>query len=259
LRYLKNWQKKIKRNNNSILLETTPIKINPGKKEILIRNKDGRETSINYSNIISTIPVDILIGSLDPQPPDSVIRAVESLKHRNLILFYLVINQDRLFEDSFIFYPEEKYIFNRLSEQKGFSKYMIPENKTVLCVEITCAEDDDKWNTADEVLYNKAIIGLNEAGIIKDGTNIEEYIVRRLTNAYPVYDKKYKENLNIVLEYLDALRSIYPIGRQGIFNYCGMADAMDMGFTAAEQIIEGGSMENWRKKRERFDNYVTVD
>lgn len=249
----------IKKKSNSILLETIPIKINPGKKVILVRNKDGKETSINYSNIISSIPIDILIRLLDPPPPDAVISAVESLKHRNLVLLYLVIKQDRLFEDSFIFYPEEKYIFNRLSEQKGFSKYMIPENKTVLCVEITCGEDDDKWNTTNEVLYNKAIDGLKDADIIEDGTRIEEYFVKRLTNAYPVYDIKYKENLDFVLKYLDTLGNIYPIGRQGIFNYCGMADAMDMGFTAAEQIISNGKKLEWKDRRKNFENYVTVD
>lgn len=226
---------------------------------ISVRNKEGKETSINYSRIISSIPIDILMRSLDPQPPDPVIKAVGSLKHRNLVLLYLVISKDRLFEDSFIFYPEEKYIFNRLSEQKGFSKHMIPENKTVLCVEITCGEDDEKWNTSDEVLYNKAIEGLKDAGIIDDGTKIEEYFVKRLTNAYPVYDIKYKENLDIVLEYLDSLGNIYPVGRQGIFNYCGMADAMDMGFTAAEHIISNGREPEWKDRRRNFENYVTVD
>ena len=249
----------VKKKNNSILLKTIPIQIDIKSKEVTVRNENGHENTLKYSNLISTIPIGILINLLKPKAPDTIIEAALSLRHRNLVLIYIVINQKRLFYDSFIFYPEEKYIFNRLSEQKGFSEYMIPKGKTVLCVEITCGENDEKWNSPDDVLYNKAIEGLKDAEIIGDDNEIEEYFVKRLINAYPVYDVNYKENLETVLIYLDSLGNIYTAGRQGIFNYCGMADAMDMGFTAAEQIIANGRESSWAEKRKKFDNYVTVD
>lgn len=250
---------KINEKNNSILLRTDPVRIDANNKKITVKGLDNKEKSMSYSSLVSSIPIDILIRSLDPRAPDTVIQAVNSLKHRNLVLIYIVVNKDRLFEDSFIFYPEEKYIFNRLSEQKGFSESMIPGNKTVLCVEITCGENDEKWSGIEEILYKKAIEGLKDAEIFGDDTEIEEYIVKRLTNAYPVYDIDYKRNLETVLNYLDSLENIYAVGRQGIFNYCGMADAMDMGFTAAEQIITSVRESSWAEKRKKFDNYVTVD
>jgi protoporphyrinogen oxidase len=250
---------KINEKNNSIFLRTVPVRIDTQNKKITVKGVDNKEKSMNYSNLVSSIPIDILIRSLEPRAPDPVIRAVNSLKHRNLVLIYIVINKDRLFDDSFIFYPEEKFVFNRLSEQKGFSESMIPKNKTVLCVEITCGENDEKWNASDEILYMKVLEGLKDAEIFGDDTKIEEYFVKRLTNAYPVYDIDYKRNLEIVLEYLDSIGNIYAAGRQGIFNYCGMADAMDMGFTAAEQIICESDSKKWKERRKKFDNYVTVD
>lgn len=249
---------KIKEMSNSISLKTNPVQIDTENKEVIVRNKTGQEISLYYSDIISSIPIDTLINLIKPKAPDTIITAAKSLKHRNLVLIYIVINQDRLFGDSFIFYPEEKYIFNRLSEQKGFSEYMIPKNKTVLCVEITCGEDDEKWKASDEFLYKKAIDGLRDAEIITEN-EIEEYFVKRLTNAYPVYDINYKRNIEITLDYLDSLGNIYSVGRQGIFNYCGMVDAMDMGFTAAEHIVSEGNGFAWKDRRKKFENYVTVD
>ncbi|MDO8725116.1 MAG: FAD-dependent oxidoreductase [Candidatus Methanoperedens sp.] len=249
---------KIEAKNKSILNKTVPVQIDTQSNMVTVRNETG-QTSVKYSSIISTIPIDELINLLKPKAPDTVILASKSLKHRNLVLIYMVIKQPRLFEDSFIFYPEEKYIFNRLSEQKGFSEFMISGNKTVLCVEITCAENDEKWNASDEVLFKKAIEGLKDVEIIGPDTEIEEYFVKRLTNAYPVYAINYQQNLEVILDFLDSLGNIYVVGRQGIFNYCGMADAMDMGFTAAEQIISEGNGFAWKDRRKKFENYVTVD
>ena len=83
--------------------------------------------------------------------------------------------------------------------------------------------------------------------------------MKRLTHAYPVYDVNYRTNLDTVLNYLDSIEHVYPIGRQGIFNYCGMADAMDMGFHSADHIIEKRSGPDWITERRRFEQYVTID
>jgi protoporphyrinogen oxidase len=243
---------------NEILLNTIPVRIDTKNREITQKDNDGIVKIRGYSNLISTIPLEDFLPLLDPAPPQEVITAARSLRYRNLILYYLVINKDRLFEDSFIFYPEEKYIFNRISEQKGFSMAMVPPEKTVVCVEVTCSKDSEIWKSADNILYMKITDGLKDAGILTDEF-IEEFFVKRLTRAYPVYDVNYRENLDMILKYLDSLGSIYPIGRQGIFNYCGMADAMDMGFVAAYFILSKNGSSDWTISRKKFNDYVTVD
>lgn len=247
----------IKKNGNEIVLNTVPIKIDTKNHEITFKTDFGKNETQRYSNLVSTIPLQDLLPLLDPLPPTDVIAAARSLRYRNLILFYIVINKKRLFEDSFIFYPEEKYVFNRISEQKGFSESMIPPDKTVLCVEVTCNENDEIWNSDENTVYTKIIEGLKDVHILND-EHIEEYFVKRLTHAYPVYDVDYRKNLDIVLNYLDTIEYVYPIGRQGIFNYCGMADAMDMGFTVAA-LIHSKTNNQWDKIRQKFQNYITVD
>jgi len=248
----------IKRGGNEILLNTVPVKIDTKNHESTLKTDSGMTKIQPYSNLISTIPLQDFLALLDPLPPKEVITTARALRYRNLILFYIVITKNRLFDDSFIFYPEEKYVFNRLSEQKGFSESMIPPNKTVLCVEVTCSEDDETWKSNDNIVYSKIIDGLKEAHILTD-ESIEEHFVKRLIHAYPVYDINYRANLDTVLNYLDTIEHVYPIGRQGIFNYCGMADAMDMGLCAAEYILTSNVTNKWHNIRKSFENYVTVD
>jgi protoporphyrinogen oxidase len=248
----------IKRNGNEILLNTVPVKIDTKNHEITFKTNNVVTKTQVYSNLVSTIPLEDFLPLLDPLPPKEVITATRALRYRNLILFYIVIAKKRLFEDSFIFYPEEKYVFNRISEQKGFCESMVPPNKTVLCVEVTCSEDDEIWKFDDNMIYTKIIDGLKEAQILSNEL-IEEYIVKRLTHAYPVYDVNYRKNLDIILKYLDTIEHVYPIGRQGIFNYCGMADAMDMGFEVSSYVIKNDSSAKWSDKRKKFNEYITVD
>ena len=156
----------IKKGGNEILLNTVPVKIDTKNHEIMLKTNSGESQIKPYSNLISTIPLQDLLALLDPLPPKEVIAAASALRYRNLILFYIVINKNRLFEDSFIFYPEEKYVFNRISEQKGFSESMVPPDKTVLCVEVTCSENDEIWKSQDDIVYTKIIEGLKEAHIL---------------------------------------------------------------------------------------------
>lgn len=207
--------------------------------------------------VVSTVPLSELITALGTQVNDNIRKAVLELKTRRLILLYIVFNQERVTNDNWLFFPEGIYRFNRVFEQKGFNLSMIPTGKTVLCLEITCDQDDPLWSASDEEVYLACEAGLREAGLLEK--EIEEYFTKRLQDAYPIYDLHYKENLNQVMDFLDTIPNLYSIGRQGCFSYAGMADCIDMGMATARFISNNQQRDKWKQLRQKFYEYVVVD
>jgi protoporphyrinogen oxidase len=211
--------------------------------------------------VVTTIPVSFLSKIIEPAPPAAVTEAAMQLKSRPLILLYLIINRPSVSNDNWLFFPEAKYIFNRVFEQKNFSPFMCPKDKTVLCLEIV-VPDQDLWRASDTDLYERAISGLEETGLV-NRSQVIEYFTRRLKWAYPVYDLNYRRNTETVLQYLDSTPNLFSVGRQGGFNYIGQIDCLDIGILTAEQILHHwkaqDAAKHWAEARRRFANYIVLD
>jgi len=208
--------------------------------------------------LISTLPLNYLTKMISPRPPESVNCAAQNLKTRDLILFYLILDQPTLTNDNWLFFPEKKYIFNRGFEQKNFSIDTCPSDKTCFCVEII-ASDAATWHAEDKDLYAKVIEGLEECGLVKR-EKVIQYFTKHLKWVYPVYDIDYKKNSQEVLGHLDNIKNLYSIGRQGGFNYIGQIDCMDIGIVTAQYIMQHrDDKRDWHLMRERFNNYIVLD
>jgi len=207
--------------------------------------------------VVTTVPIGYLTRLIKPTPPPEVLQAAKNLKTRHLVLLYLILDRPSVSDDSWLFFPENKYIFTRAFEQKNFSQYMCPDDKTSLCLEIV-AVDQDLWRASDEYLYERAIAGLEEMGLV-NRSEVIEYFTRRMPWVYPVYDLDYKKNTRVALDYLDGIPNLYSVGRQGGFNYVGQIDCLDIGLVTAGQILRNDGKSRWSEARHRFDNYIVLD
>ena len=207
--------------------------------------------------VVTTIPIGYLAQIVEPAPPAEAVRAASGLKTRHLVLLYIILNRTSVSDDNWIFFPETKYVFTRVFEQKNFSPYMCPEDKTCLCLEIV-ATDQNLWQATDAYLYERAISGLEEAGLA-DRSQVIEYFARRMKWVYPVYDLDYREKARTVLDYLDSISNLYSVGRQGGFNYVGQIDCLDIGVVTAEHILRRDDKARWAEARQRFANYIVLD
>lgn len=252
--------KKIESENGKIRLrsETKKIELKGNSVDWVIYETQGKTFKIKADTLVSTIPIEKLVSLLYPYPPENVKKAAVSLKYRSLILVYVVLNKPRLFKDNWIFFPEEEFIFNRVSEQKGFSDFMIPSDKTVLTVEITCDTNSSMFKDSKEKVFKRVIKDLEKTGLIKE-SEVLDFFTAKLQNIYPVYDLNFKENMNIILEYLKSIKNLYTNGRQGLFNYNNMDHCIDMGMTLAEHIKNNGDKDEWNRKSKKFDAYKIVD
>ena len=108
-----------------------------GKDHIKLKSKvtaihhDGNSISgisldnnqlINTSNVISTLPLNILIDVLRPAPPKNIIDDVKKLQFRFIRLGVISLNMEYFSSNASIYFPEKKFPFTRIYEPKNRSK-----------------------------------------------------------------------------------------------------------------------------------------
>ena len=243
----------IKQNKGEILLNQNLISITKKADNFVIKTD---KTEFSCNNLVSTIPLNSLINLYDFSTAE-IKKTSAKLRYNDLSLIYLFFDQPKIITDNWIFFPEKEYSFNRLSEQKSFSPYTVPKDKTVLCAEIT----NPKFNSlSDQEMLSRVIADLIKAKIINNHKDkkIFDQQVLRFKNIYPIYDLDYKKNLNKVLAFLDQ-NGIITIGRYGLFNYNNIDHCFDMGKTVAEHITANKSPAGWIQARKKFDDYKIVD
>jgi protoporphyrinogen oxidase len=235
---------KIKENGGKILLNTEI-------SEIFIKNSKikyirFKSLKIKTDYIISTIPLDALLNLIKPD----VTLETPSLNYQKLNLIYFILNKERALKDCWIFFPEKKFIFQRVSEQKAFSEKTCPQNKTAIIVETT--------QDIDENLINEVISQLENIEVLKK-EEIEEYFVKSIPKAYPIYKKGFLEGFKKVEGFFNSVEGFYLLGRQGLFNYNNIDQCWDMALKIAEQIKENKTKEDWARTKEYFKTYRIVD
>jgi protoporphyrinogen oxidase len=253
-------RKKIEEKGGKIIFNSklTKIDIQNNKIESIEFESNGEQQTLKADTLVSTIPLLELIDVIEPAVDVEVKGEVKKLEYKALIVMYIVLNKERALKDNWIFFPERKFIFNRVSEQKSFSEHTGPADKTVLMAEVTCGEDSQLWKMSDDDLFKAIIRDLEEAGIAEE-KEVTEYFSKRMKKTYPVYLVKYKQSLDKVQDYLDTVQNLLSIGRYGLFNYNNMDHCIDMAEKTADHIANNKDIEDWKKSREYFNSYRIVD
>ena len=206
--------------------------------------------------VVSTAPITKVPAMLNAPP--EVMSAAASLKFRSLLLVYVLVRRPKVMSDVWTFVPDSSFIFQRISEQKNFSKDMGPSDKTVLITEVMCAYNDGMWNSPSEKIYEHVIRDLEKAGFIIPGEASGFYILK-LKDIYPVYELGYQESLGKVISFTDSYSNFITLGRLGLFNYNNTDHCIDMAIWASDYIRNKKPVSEWVKTRKKFDEYVIVD
>jgi len=140
-------------------------------------------------------------------------------------------------ENTWTYVPEEKYIMTRIQEPKLRSPYNVPPGKTSLMLEIPCNFGDQTWLADEKSLYERVLKDLSDLGI-NIGSHVMDYFSSYAKQGYPVYHLGYKEEVRDLLQYVSHYNNLITTGRQGLFRYIFMDQAMLMGRHAARQVIE---------------------
>ena len=208
----------------------------------IIYGTEGMLKEISGDSYINTMPLTEFVQKFHPTVEKKYIDASTRMKFRCVRFMNIIFDIERISENTWIYVPESQYIFFRIQETRNWSQYLIPEkNMTALILEIACFENDEIWKKDEEDLFNICLKDLKKLGFINDKIKAVKYSSTRLKHAYPIYDLKYQEKLDLCIEAVERIENMVSIGRQGLFRYNNMDHSIKMGLFTAEQIKRGVS------------------
>jgi protoporphyrinogen oxidase len=222
---------------------------------------DGRQRRIAAAHVLSTIPIAPLAqlvradGRLQAPPLD----AAASLRHRAMLLVYLTLDAERFTEFDAHYFPESAIHITRLSEPKNYSQTKQP-GVTVLCAELPCDATDAVWAMDDGALGALVAGDLERAGLGPLPT-VRAVTVRRLSHAYPLYTRGYRQSFDAVDAWLSRIDGLITFGRQGLFVHDNTHHTMAMAYALVDSFRADGSWdrEAWHAARKGFESHVVED
>ena len=177
------------------------------------------ERRIAGEHFISTMPVRSLVRALDPQPGPAITEAAEGLRYRDFLTVALIIDQQDLFPDNWIYIHSPHVRVGRIQNFGNWSRAMLGDpTKSCLGLEYFCFEGDGLWSSSDEDLIALATKEVDELGLA-DGKLVRDGTVVRMPKAYPIYDEAYRGHLDRVRTFIDPLSNLHPVGRNGMHKY----------------------------------------
>ncbi|MBP6945051.1 FAD-dependent oxidoreductase [Patescibacteria group bacterium] len=233
-------EKRLRANGYDIAVNTQPTKIRHDGKHILSIDLEsqGQIQTLTCENLVESIHLTDFVTLLDPLPPPEVLEAARRLRYRSQIHLFVTLNKPSITPDQWIYFPEQKIPFARVSEMRNFSADMSPPGKTSWFIEFFCDETDPVYAMSKQELFALALPSIEACGFFTAADVRETYLFRGQKD-YPIYDTHYEENLARVKEYMDRFENLYYIGRPGRFKYTNQDHSLEMGILAARSIIEG--------------------
>lgn len=223
---------------NQIITSSSVVRINHADgwvENVTIKNDRGIYEY--YGNeFISSIPLTAIVQLLDPKPPNEVLQAASNLRFRDLVVVTVMIDREKVTDQTWIYIPDSTVPFGRIHEPKNWSNSMAPEGKTHLVVEYFCFSGDTIWTATDGELRTCTVRHLNELGFI-EVDEVIDCVVLRIPKAYPLFEVDFHKHQKIIFDYLDRFNNLHLIGRGGKFEYYNTDHAMESGITIAETII----------------------
>ena len=200
--------------------------------------KNNADHKISADFVVSTIPLPEFIKMIEPRVDEKYLTTANSMKFRGIKFLFLTINKKQVTDNTWIYIPEEEYLFFRIQEMRNWSPGTVPEEKTALTLEIACDENDSIWNAPDKDIFDRCICDLKKLGLIEE-KDVLDYFTYKVKHAYPVYFLDYQERVKNVYTYLAQIKNHLSIGRQGLYRYNNMDHSIKMGLLTAKHILEG--------------------
>ena len=202
------------------------------------------ERRFEADHFISSIPLRSLIRAMTPPPQDAVRVAADGLRYRDFLVVALIVNEESVFPDNWIYIHEPEVQVGRIQNYKNWSPALVPDSSTTcLGLEYFCFEGDSLWEKEDSALVALATRELDELDLVAPEKVLDGVVVR-MPKAYPIYDSEYGGHVNRIRGYLDSIPNLHPVGRNGLHKYNNQDHSM---LTAMMTVwnMEGAAHDIW--------------
>jgi len=177
-----------------------------------------------------------------------------------MVLVYLQLDQKHFTEFDAHYFPGADIPFTRISETKNYTDIDKPGDKTVLCAEVPCFENDEIWSMNDEDLGVLVTTGLKKAGIPVE-TTIGEIKTKRISHAYPLYRIGYEKRFELIDSWVNEQDGVLSFGRQGLYAHDNTHHAIYMAMAAVKCTNDDNTINSsaWNDERKVFESHVVED
>jgi protoporphyrinogen oxidase len=232
----------VTKHGNQVVLEAPVVRLERDGDRIarVVYQRNGREETLECAGVLSTLPLPQLVGMIEPPLPPAVAAHASKLRYRSLKLIYIALKRSQLTDYHWVYLLDEHFRVNRMSEQKNVSAEMVPGDRTILCIELSCWRDEPVWQASDEEIYRIALKDLLKMGYGVREDEVEDYYVADIATAYPVYELNFEDHLIPVLEGVHAVTNVLTLGRHGLFLNNSMDDNVLLGMRVADRVANGG-------------------
>ena len=229
-----------------VIMGKTVVKIerqNNRVESITTRANDGTEHSWPVCECIVSMPLQDCVLSMSPPLEESVQRAAGNLRYRDFVIVVLIVNQTQLFPDNWIYVHDPAVKVGRITDYNNWTKEMA-SNMTCLELEYFCSRGDTLWGMNDPEILALARAELKKLGLATASEIVDGCVVR-VEKAYPVYDRDYRQNVNVIRQALSKIENLHTIGRNGMHKYNNQDHSMLTGMLAARNVL-GENHDLWK-------------
>lgn len=209
-----------------------PVQLNSCVEAIL---HDGQHWTIQMQNgdtatgdaLFSSMPLQLLVHMLQPEPPKHIRAIAATLRHRSVITVAVALKNHYDIPFNWVYTPGPEFRVGRIQNYGNWSKALAPEGftGTHLGFEYFTLPHDDLWVAGDEGLGSIVESDLRALGV--DESELEHVMIVRSQHAYPIYDSGRERNVVRIRDYLRQNHpTLHPIGRNGMHRYDNQDHAM---------------------------------
>lgn len=211
------------------------------RSRIVAFKRANQVIDTHYSKLVVTIPLPELLKRLDPFP-EELREPMSHLQVRPITCVNIGVKRPNISDKSWVYFPEDKYIFYRAGFPASFTPNVVPEGCSSVYVEIGGENKDPK------LLY-RVLADLKDAGILVAGDEVVAHSILPIKYAYVLYTPGRTKAMEQITDWLNK-RHIYLVGRYAKMQYGFMEQAILEGKAVAEQMVkEIPHKVIWRKHR----------
>ncbi|MBY0296949.1 MAG: NAD(P)/FAD-dependent oxidoreductase [Methylobacterium sp.] len=233
---------KVRRNGGHVLLDHGVDSLSydrgTGLWTIEARRGDGSRETVTARHVISSAPIQDLVGALRPAPLSTF--HARSLGYRDFITVALIARGAEDFPDNWIYIHDPSVKVGRVQNFRSWSPEMVPDaGYTCLGLEYFCFEGDGLWTAPDADLVDLAKREIAKIGLIRPEDVVDACVVRQ-PKAYPVYDEHYRDTVATIRRDLELhCPNLHLVGRNGMHKYNNQDHAMMTAMLTVRNILAG--------------------
>lgn len=183
--------------------------------------------------LVSSMPIQALIGALDPAPPAEIVDAARRLLYNSIHVTIVHADSDTLGDNFAVMVPDAGVSFHRVSKLNFLGSSYHPAGRTTLMAEVTY-RGGDRFDRPAEEISRMVVADLERMGFVPAGA-CRAAETMSFEHAYVIYDLDHRQNTDRVLGWL-AAQGITSIGRFATFEYINMDAAIARARDAASRL-----------------------